>query len=160
MDFNNTNTNTNTIKCVLNDKRAVFPTKSHPTDVGYDLTAISVYKKISDRITLFDTGVSICPPPGYYTEIVPRSSISKTGYMLSNSVGTIDRDYTGNLLIALTKVDDSLPDLTVPFTRCQLTLNKCEDSRMELVYSLDDTIRGDGGFGSTDKNKEDKHQDV
>ena len=141
----------NTVSFVCVDEKAVVPTKGTSCSVGYDLTAISVYKKVSDRITLYDTGIQVCPPDGYYTEILPRSSLTKTGYMLSNSVGIIDSDYRGNLLIALTKVDDSLPDLEVPFTRCQLVLRKHEDFEMRRVDSLNDTERGDGGFGSTDR---------
>ena len=79
----------NSIKYEIEDKRAVIPTKAHTTDIGYDLTAIDVYKKISNKITLFETGIAVSPPTGYYIEIVPRSSISKTGYMLANSIGII-----------------------------------------------------------------------
>jgi dUTP pyrophosphatase len=114
------------------------------------LTAISVYKKLSDRTTLYDTGIKVQPPFGYYTEIVPRSSLSKTGYVLSNSVGTIDSDFRGRLLISLTRVDDGFPELTLPFTRCQLILRKHEDYTIRQVDSLSDTQRGCGGFGSTD----------
>ena len=133
----------------LTDSRAVVPSKGTTFSVGYDLTAISVYKKISERTTLYNTGVKVVPPEGYYTEIVPRSSLSKTGYMLSNSVGIIDPDYSDNLLIALTKVDDGLPDIQVPFTRCQLILRKCEFFSMKQVSGITDT--GRGSFGSTDK---------
>lgn len=136
---------------VLDDPRAVVPTKGTQYSIGYDLTAISVVKKLSDRTTLYDTGIKIQPPCGYYTEILPRSSLSKTGYVLSNSVGTIDPDYTGRLLIALTKVDDSCPDLELPFTRCQLVLRKAEYYNMCETARIEDTVRGQGGFGSTDR---------
>jgi dUTP pyrophosphatase len=141
----------NIVSFVVVDEKAVVPTKGTTCSVGYDLTAISVYKRLSERITLYDTGIQVCPPAGYYTEILPRSSLTKTGYILSNSVGVIDSDYRGNLLIALTKVDESMPDLEVPFTRCQLVLRRQEDFEMVRVDGLDDTIRGSGGFGSTDK---------
>lgn len=143
-------TSTNCIKVVLDDKDAIFPTKAHPSDIGYDLTAIGIFKKVSNRITMFETGVKVCPPNGYYLEILPRSSMSKTGYMLANSVGTVDPDYTGTLKIALIKVDDTLPDIELPFTRCQLVLRKAEVSEMVKVNSIENTVRGDGGFGSTD----------
>ena len=52
--------------------------------------------------------------------LVPRSSISKTGYMLANSVGVIDRTYTGNVLVPLIKVDKSMPDLILPARVVQL----------------------------------------
>lgn len=138
------------IKVVLEDTSAVFPTKAHPSDIGYDITAIGVFKKINDQVTLFETGIRVCPPDGYYVEILPRSSMSKTGYMLANSVGTIDPSYTGTLKIALIKVSDSFPDIELPFTRCQLVLRKAEYATMEQVDSIEDTVRGEGGFGSSD----------
>jgi len=140
--------------CVLfvrDDPNAVIPTKGTPLAIGYDLTAISIAKKLTSRTTLYDTGIKVQPPCGYYTEILPRSSLSKTGYVLSNSVGTIDPDYTGRLLIALTKVDDSCPDLELPFTRCQLILRRAEFFNVCETKELEQTVRGDGGFGSTDK---------
>jgi dUTP pyrophosphatase len=143
--------NTPCIRFVRDDPNAVIPTKGTPLSVGYDLTAISMAKKIGSRTFLYDTGIKVQPPGGYYTEIVPRSSLSKTGYILSNSVGIIDPDYTGRLYIALTKVDDSLPDLELPFTRCQLILRKAEFHTMRETDKLEETLRGDGGFGSTDK---------
>jgi dUTP pyrophosphatase len=139
------------IKFVIDGYGAIAPTKAHPLDIGYDLTAISVYKKISQKITLFETGIKVCPPEGYYLEILPRSSITKTGYMLANSVGTIDPTYTGTLKIALVKVDYNLPDITLPFTKCQLVLRKAEQADMLQVFGLEETVRGEGGFGSTDK---------
>ncbi len=134
---------------VKDNQEAVVPTKGTPYAVGYDLTAISVYKKLSEKTTLYDTGIKVQPPQGYYTEILPRSSITKTGYCLSNSVGTIDSDYRGTLLIALTRIDEAFPELTLPFTKCQLVLRRHEDYILREVNSLSDTVRGDGGFGST-----------
>ena len=139
------------IKFVMDDENAVVPTKAHPSDIGYDLTAIGIFKQISNKITLFETGIRVSPPSGYYIEILPRSSMSKTGYMLANSVGIIDPQYTGTLKIALIKIDDDLPDIKLPFTRCQLILRKAEYANMELVDTIENTIRGDGGFGSSDK---------
>ena len=141
------------IKFIIENKKAVIPTKAHSTDIGYDLTAINIYKKISEHVSLYDTGIKVIPPDGYYIEIVPRSSISKTGYMLANSVGTIDPDYTGTLKIALIKVDTSMPDITIPFKLCQMILRKAERSYLEEVFNLNKTIRGDGGFGSSDLKK-------
>jgi len=130
---------------------AVIPTRAHSTDIGYDLTVIDVYKQVSDRITLFETGIAVQPPYGYYTEILPRSSASKTGYVLANSVGVIDPTYRGTLKIAVVKVDDSLPDLVPPFTKHQLVLRKANIFDMVETKSLTETERGSGGFGSTDK---------
>lgn len=140
---------------VRDDPSAVVPTRGTIQSVGYDLTAIGLFKQLTERTALYDTGIIVQPPDGYYTEILPRSSLSKTGYMLSNSVGVIDPDYRGRLLIALTKVDDSTPPLEFPFTRCQLVLRKFENFDMEDLdqqnRKLTETQRGSGGFGSTDK---------
>jgi len=142
----------NTVNFIIKDSNAEIPTKAHKTDIGYDLTAISVYKKISDKVTLFETGIVVRPPMGYYLEIIPRSSISKTGYILANSIGIIDPDYTGTLKIPLCKIDEKMPDIKLPFKRCQLVLRKAEIYDMEETEKIDVTERCDKGFGSSDKN--------
>lgn len=136
---------------------AAFPNVSLPRhavvgDVGIDLTAIKLHKQLTPKTAMYDTGICIQPSEGYYTEVVARSSIVKTGYMLSNSVAIIDPNYRGSIKIVLTKVDESMPDLTVPFTLCQLLLRRAETINPVRVERLDDSVRGDGGFGSTNKN--------
>ncbi len=137
------------IKCVRRHKDAILPSRVHEADVGYDLTAIRKHKVLQNGVTLYDTGLAITPPPGFYIEIVPRSSISKTGYMLANSVGTIDPNYTGNLYIALVKVVPDSPEISLPFTKCQFLLRKAYYGVIKEVDHLDLTDRGTGGFGST-----------
>jgi dUTP pyrophosphatase len=139
------------LKFVRKHEEAVVPTKAHHSDVGLDLTAIREHKIFDNGVVLYDTGIAITPPDGYYVEIVPRSSISKTGWMLANSVGTIDPSYTGNLYIALVRVVEDAPPLPLPFCKCQIVLRKIEDVEMEEVDFLYKTVRGDGGFGSTDQ---------
>ena len=121
-------------------------------DVGLDLTALKVHKKIGEKTTMYDTGICVQPPEGYYTEIIPRSSISKTGYMLSNSIGIVDPGYSGSLKIVLTKIVKSLLDLQVPFTVCQLILRPALNMVPIEVTKLQETSRGDRGFGSTNRN--------
>ena len=135
------------------DPNAVIPTKAYPSDTGYDLTLIRVSKDMSipgfeQKIIMYDTGIAVCPPDGYYTEVVPRSSLSKTGYMLANSVGIIDASYRGSIKVVVTG-DNSLDDLSLPFKGFQLVLRKLEEVEVVEVDDLDDTVRGDGGFGST-----------
>ena len=137
-----------------NDDTAVIPTKHRISDVGYDLTITKVLKVYGSKITMFDTGIKVKPPIGYYTKIVPRSSLIKSGYILSNSVGIIDSGYQDTLKICLTKIDDSLPDLELPFTCCQLILEKLHHFEIiqhtyESIFK-DSTSRGLGAFGSTD----------
>lgn len=132
----------------LQDSQAVLPTK-RIIDVGYDLTIISVFKHISDKITMFETEVALDIPIGYYVEMVPRSSISKTGYMLANSVGVIDPGYTGTIKVPLIKIDDSMPNIELPVRIAQLILKPYVVSHGTQVETIASSTRGIGGFGST-----------
>ena len=147
------------IQIVKTRDDAIIPTREYESDIGYDLTAIEVYKKIGSRTWLFETGIMVKPPVGHYIEIVPRSSISKTGYMLANSVGIIDPHYRGTLKIALVKIDDNAEPLQLPFCKCQFILRKAIYGNIKVVNQLNETDRGDGGFGSTDTLKE-EHKDL
>ena len=134
----------------LINKNAIIPDRTYPQDIGLDLTAITIVKNLGKNTIMYDTGVAICPPEGYYTEIIARSSIVKTGYMLANGVGIIDPNYRGTLKICLVKIDESKPDLKLPFRLVQLILRKIESIDIIKVQELPDTNRGEGGFGSTD----------
>jgi dUTP pyrophosphatase len=132
------------------DKNAVIPSKTKESDVGYDLSIIKIENKWHNNITLYDTGLKLSIENGFYAEVVPRSSLSKTGYMMANSIGVIDRSYRGNIYIALIKVDPSAPDIELPFRCCQIILRKqIHMEIIEVVENLDETTRGEGGFGSS-----------
>lgn len=132
------------------DEMAVVPSKSKESDAGYDLTIIKKAKQMLPTVTLYDTGIQIQVSHGLYAEVVPRSSLSKSGYMLANSIGIIDRGYTGNIYIALIKVDPDAPDIELPFKCCQLIFRQqIHVNMMEVDKSFQETSRGAGGFGST-----------
>jgi len=132
------------------DKAAVIPSKSKTSDAGYDLTLIKEEKKWLNNITLYDTGIKIRVNHGLYAEVVPRSSLSKSGYMLANSVGIIDNNYNGNIYVALIKVDPTAPDIQLPFRCCQLIFRQQVYVNMvETSKPFDETSRNEGGFGST-----------
>lgn len=134
---------------------AVLPSRAHPTDSGFDLVLLEPTKTVGD-VTFYSTGISIRPPEGMYFDLVARSSLSKTGYMLANGIGIIDRDYTGEILVALRKVDKDAMVLTLPAKVVQLIPRRWYDLiPVEAPEGLPGTDRGDGGFGSTDaaKNK-------
>ena len=144
------------VKIIVKDEQAYFPKKEHNSDIGFDLVAIKKYKILRKgdengvgKTILFDTGICCVPERGYYTEIIPRSSLSKTGWILSNSIGIIDPDYRGNLLIALTKVDPTAHDFELPFCKAQLVIRKTEEVELERINVTNSTSRGSGGFGST-----------
>lgn len=137
-----------TIRTVHED--AVVPSKVRLSDVGYDLTIINKVKDFNSVTALYDTGIQIQVPFGYYIEIVPRSSLSKSGYMLANSMGIVDNSYNGNLYVALTKVAPEVEEIEFPFKCCQLVLRKQHFMNIKVqTEQLDMTHREDGGFGST-----------
>lgn len=130
----------------------IMPTRAHPEDVGYDLWITSQTDNVYGPTVLYDTHIKVEPPAGYYWEVFPRSSISKTGYMLANGIGLIDPNYRGTIKLALTKIWGEAPELELPCKIGQLVLRKihetvCIESTSE---TLSKTTRNEGGFGSTD----------
>ena len=133
------------------DPRAVIPTKAHATDAGFDVTVLYPTKRQGD-VVWYGTGIAIEPPKGFYFQLYPRSSIAKTGYVLANSVGIIDPDYQGELLIAMRKVDASAPDLELPVKIAQIVPARIyELTPVEVSDFAGTTERGCGGFGSTNE---------
>jgi len=148
------------IKVFKTCDEAVIPSKARYSDAGYDLTIIKEHKRLTSNTAIYDTGIKLEIPNGYYVEIVPRSSISRSGYMLANNVGIIDQGYRGNLYVALTKINDETPDITdlanwrLPWKCCQMIVKKQIYSKLVFCDSGQDDIeksnRGTGAFGSTD----------
>lgn len=135
----------------LEDKDAVLPTKAYLSDTGYDLTIIKKVKDLGNKTALYDTGIVVVPPDGYYTRVVGRSSISKTGYTLANCEGIIDNAYRGTIKVALHKYDDTKPDIECPHKIAQLIMEKRYDLPVEIIKEKPLSVRGEGGFGSTNK---------
>jgi dUTP pyrophosphatase len=131
-------------------ENAVAPFKKRASDSGWDLTLIREVKKVG-IMTLYGTGLSVQPIPGYYFDLVPRSNIINTGYIMANSIGIIDRTYTGEVMAALIKVDADQPDLVLPFRIVQIIPRPIIHAEFNEVDSLDVTQRCDGGFGSTNE---------
>jgi len=136
-------------RVIKTDEDAIIPGKTNESDVGYDLTIIKKVKDLTSNVALYDTGIKMILPNKFYGEIVPRSSLSKSGYMLANNVGIIDRSYTGNLYIALAKINFEMPDIVLPFRCCQLILRHQYYMKIEETSEQTETTRGQGGFGST-----------
>jgi dUTP pyrophosphatase len=147
--------NSGPVKCLVSkvDPNAVIPAKKRASDIGYDLTLISVSKKISPDTWLYDTGICVEPDFGWYMEIIPRSSLSSSGYMLTNSLGIIDPPYRGSLKISLTKIDPTKPNLVLPERLGQMVLRQAVHYLVKEVSvdQLTKTERGAKGFGSSGK---------
>ena len=131
---------------------AIIPFRAGENEVGFDLTIISKVKDISSNTAMYDSFISVQPPDGIYFEIVPRSSLSKTGYILTNSIGIIDPTYRGTIKVVLTKINPEAPDIELPNKRFQLIPRTFISNVFQVteVRDLSNTSRGSGGFGSTD----------
>ncbi|MDH5560145.1 MAG: dUTP pyrophosphatase [Deltaproteobacteria bacterium] len=130
------------------------PKRGHPTDSGIDLSLIKILPK-RDNLIFFDTGISIEPPEGYYGELFPRSSIYKSDFIMSNSVGIIDESYRGILYLPMRYVGEGNAvheaGKLVGTRVAQLILRELRLFDFEIVTETTQTRRGEGGFGSTGK---------
>ncbi len=92
-------------------------------------------------------------PEGYELQIRPRSGLSgKSKIRVANSPGTIDSDYTGEILIIVDNISQNQADsfrINEGDRIAQGVLKQVERAEFEVVGELDDTDRGSGGFGST-----------
>jgi len=159
------------------DETAELPSRAHSTDTGYDLKFTGVHK-ISGDVIMFKTSLSVQPSSGYYFDIVPRSSISKLPLSMANSIGIIDNNYTGELIVpvrvhhsnmgfepksssypsGIVQIFGAKPPTMLSLAELilskkpimfQLVLRKKYNCSFE-VDELNETDRGDDGFGSTD----------
>lgn len=137
-----------TVKFTRTRKDAIKPFKKNISDSGYDLTILDIVKQVGD-VTFYSTGIKITPTYGYYFQLVPRSSISKSGYMLANSIGIIDRSFVGEIIIPLIKIDKNMPDLQLPCRIAQIIPTEIKHFELEEIDELIETSRGSDGFGSS-----------
>lgn len=131
---------------------AIPPIKNHDSDTGYDLSLIKKIKEYNN-VHYYDTCIKVQPPLGYYFEIVGRSSIAKTGWMLANNIGIIDCSYVGSIIVALVKVNPCADELILPSKLIQLIPRKLILMDSYEVESIETTKRADtGGLGSAQFN--------
>lgn len=132
---------------------AVIPSYAKPGDVGLDLTAISIIDNNHLTVT-YDTGIAVEIPEGYAGFIFPRSSIRDYSLSLTNSVGAIDSNYRGSIRATFARGKDSQDQrpIYVPGERIgQLVIMPYPIIEPVEADKLSDTVRGEGGFGSTGK---------
>lgn len=136
---------------VKTHENAIIPFKKRASDCGYDLNFIrKIEEKSNEYIHWFGTGIKIKPAYGWYVDIVPRSSIYKYGYMLSNSIGIIDRGYSGEILAPMMKFDKSKPDPKLPERMLQIIPRHAVHVKIVEVEDFNEiTDRNSNGFGST-----------
>lgn len=140
---------------------AVIPTYAKFGDAGLDLTAVSITNENETPYIQYNTGLAVEIPEGYVGLLFPRSSISKTPYYLSNSVGVIDSGYRGEIAVrfkaAKSIVDgiykgDINPNLYKGGDKiAQLIIIPIPQINLIEVDELSESERGESGFGSTGK---------
>lgn len=128
---------------------SVLPTYAQKGDAGLDLTATSMnYDDHGNAV--YGTGLSIEIPEGHVGYIFPRSSISKKKLALTNSVGVIDSNYRGEIMLKFKPEKFfSINDYDIGDRIGQLIIMPIPSIEFEEVEELSDTNRGTGGFGST-----------
>lgn len=137
---------------VVNKGKQPLPVYATPQSAGMDLRADidkPIVLKSLERV-LIPTGLYISLPEGYEAQVRPRSGLAiKHGITCLNTPGTIDADYRGNIGVEL--VNLSHDDFTVqPGERiAQMIIKKVEHAEFIEVEVLDDTERGEGGYGHT-----------
>ena len=137
---------------VINKSNNPLPKYQTKQSAGVDLCAFlssDLVLKPNDR-KLIGTGLHIALPEGYEAQIRPRSGLAfKYGITIINSPGTIDADYRGELKIAL--INHSNVDFVIKNGDriAQMVISKYEQISFTLNDSLDETERGEGGYGHT-----------
>ena len=125
------------------------PIRSSEAAGAYDLSVMinlnMSYYGDKKYIGGYGTGIALEIPNGYVGLIIERSSLHDKGYTLANTVGVIDSDYRGEVVIKLKSNSEKLAGGRV----AQLLVVKAEELEFKEVDKLTKTQRDDGGFGST-----------
>jgi dUTP pyrophosphatase len=130
---------------------ATIPTYAKSGDAGMDLVATKIISNTTFDVT-YGTDIALEIPEGFVGLVFPRSSIRKYELILSNSVGVIDSGYRGEIQ-ATFKKENGLDSLAykVGDRICQIMIIPHPTIEFEEVNELNNTDRGQGGFGSTGK---------
>lgn len=151
------------LKCKRLSEHATLPTRAHPGDAGYDLYAAYDATIPEHRTIMVKTDIAVAIPEGYYGRVAPRSSLAyKHGIRVE--AGVIDAGYRNNVGVLLSKskyggkVNAAYGgngkrmgaiDIKKGDRIAQLIITKIATPEVVEVESLDETVRGQGGFGST-----------
>lgn len=133
-----------------------FKAEGHEADFCYDCVAVSE-EEIAPNVWRYGLGFALQPVNDFDgsnvrgIQLRARSSVWKTGMVLSNSVGTIDEIYTGQVMAVFYHVMPNMPRYKVGDKVCQICLERTESIDFAEVPELRSTTRGSGGYGSTDR---------
>ena len=137
---------------IINNSKNELPKYETLFSAGMDLRANleqSIVIKPFQRLVV-KTGLFISLKQGYEAQIRPRSGLAlKKGITVLNSPGTIDADYRGEIGVILINLSDSDFEINTGDRIAQMIIAKHETIEWETADKLDDSVRGDKGFGST-----------
>ncbi|MDY3978536.1 MAG: dUTP diphosphatase [Tidjanibacter sp.] len=137
---------------VINRSNNELPHYETALSAGMDVRAFlteSVTLKPLQR-ALIPTGLYVEIPDGYEIQVRPRSGLAaKHGVTVLNAPGTIDADYRGEVKVILVNLSDTAFEVANGERVAQLVVARCEQAEWESADTLSDTLRGEGGFGST-----------
>lgn len=128
-----------------------LPCYAHEGDAGLDLYAAQSVDVAPGQRVLVPTGIAVAIPDGYAGFVQPRSGLAlRAGLSFVNTPGLIDSHYRGEIKIIAINLD---PRITISLARgdkiAQLVIQRIERAQIVEVDDLDQTVRGEGGFGST-----------
>ena len=138
--------------------KAIVPTYGTEFSAGADIYAVvensnNMIEIPSGETRFINTGFALEIPEGYVGLIYPRSGLScKCGLALANKVGVIDSDYRGEVMIALHNHSKESRYITTTDRIAQLIVQPVRQINFIESEELLNTVRGDGGFGSTGSN--------
>lgn len=133
---------------------AKLPERGSDMAAGYDLFADIAEDIIIDPHTtaMIGTGLAVAIPEGYFGGIYARSGLSsKEGLRPANCTGVVDADYRGEIKVALHNDSDFERTITPGQKIAQMVIMPFLSVEFQQVEQLDNTERGQGGFGSTGK---------
>ena len=137
---------------IINNSKHELPEYKTKGSAGMDLTASlteSVTLKPMER-KLIPTGIFIALPEQLEAQIRPRSGMAfKRGLTVVNAPGTIDSDYRGEIMVAMINLDTEEQTINDGDRVAQMVIAYYETISWEQVTELNETVRGEGGFGST-----------
>jgi dUTP pyrophosphatase len=127
------------------------PSRAHHGDAGYDLYAVEHATLAPGGRASVGTGIAVAIPDGWAGLVLPRSGLAaRHGIMIPNAPGLIDSGYRGEVRVLLLNTDRTEAFEVAPGDRiAQLLLVRHEAPEVLEVDSLDETVRGIGGFGSS-----------
>ena len=133
------------------DPSVELPSYAYEGDAGLDLCSAEDVTLAPHERRLVSTGLAIAIPEGYAGFVQPRSGLAlREGLSMANTPGLIDAHYRGELKVCAVNLDDSTP---IRITRgeriAQLVIQRVPVVQLLEVEELDETDRGEGGFGSS-----------